>query len=171
VEIDKRSWSVPHYLDACVAVKIFTNEEGTQEIQEYIRESSSFHFHLTGFAFYEVLSVLKRKWSNREISKAKYFQAVFVLQKYIEAEEITIDNDFQMTDAKVIVELRDIVERYNIDYSDALQIYAVINGKWKHSVQDCKTILVSADEKLVKASRDMGLRTWHFPKEPSPALN
>ena len=76
-----------------------------------------------------------------------------------------------MTDAKVIVELRDIVKKYNIDYSDALQIHAVINGKWKHSVQDCKPILVSADEKLVKASRDMGLHAWHFPKESSPSLD
>lgn len=170
MDIDKRSWSIAHYLDACVAVKIFTKEAGTEEIQNYLRESNSFHFYLTEFAFYEILSVLKRKWARKEITQEKYFQAVFVLQGYIETEEITIDNEFQMSEAKVIVDLREIVDKHNIDYSDALQVYAVLNGKWKHSVHECETVLVSADEDMVKAAKAMGLRTWHFLKEPPPTL-
>lgn len=163
---------VPHYLDACVAVKIVCNEKGSARIEEYIRaNAASFMFHMTEYAFYETLGVLKRKWKKGEISDAKYTGAISVLEAYLDEGLIELDADFKPHDRRLIYELGDLVKRYKIDYSDALQIYTILNGRTKGHVFESKTVLVTEDKELAKAAEAEGLRVWHFPDGEPPQSN
>lgn len=163
------SFSVPHYLDACVAVQLVCRESGSQRIDDYIRENEnwSFTFCMTEYAFYEVLGVLKRKWKKGELDDAQYTSAISTLEAYLE-EIIEIDFDFKPHDRHLILELGELVRKHGVDYSDALQIYTILNGKWKSNVHECRTILVTADKDLVAAATSEGLRVWHFPDGEAP---
>ncbi|HUJ42652.1 MAG TPA: type II toxin-antitoxin system VapC family toxin [Opitutaceae bacterium] len=165
------SFIVPHYLDACVAVKIVCREKGSAWIEEYIRTNASFMFHMTEYAFYETLGVLKRKWKKREISDAKYTEAISVLEAYLDEGLIELDADFKPHDRRLICELGDLVKKHKIDYSDALQIYTILNGRTKGHVYESKTVLVTEDKDLVKAAEAEGLRLWHFPDGEAPQSN
>lgn len=162
------NYSVPHYLDASVASKMFSKESGWEEIHKYVKENWSFHCWITEFVYYEILNVLKLKWVREKIDKERYLRGIFVFNAWIREELIKVDDDFNAKEGKNYLDVREIVNRYDIDYSDALQIYTVLNGRWKRSTLDCKTVFVSADKKLIEAARDHGLRTWHYGKEPPP---
>lgn len=154
--------ALAHYLDACIAVKLVTKEAGSDKIVKYIKENWTYHFHITEFAFYETLSVLKRKWEREEITKAQYLSAVFVLEAYTEGRELEIDSEFRPDQPQIVARLRELVLKHGIDFSVALQIYTVLNGKWRHSMPDWQPVFVTADKKLLKAAEKGGLRTWDF---------
>jgi len=73
-------------------------------------------------------------------------------------------------DRKHHLRIREIVNLYKIDYSDALQLITVLEGRWKKSVYECKTVFVSADSDLVEAARSLKMRVWHFGKEEPPTI-
>lgn len=162
------NYSIPHYLDASVAVKLVTDEEGSNLIKEYMKKNSSYHFHITEFVFYEVLSVLKQKWCREEITFKQYQNSVFQFDSYLHDESIQIDSEFRPCHLNIFVELREFIKKYNLDYSDALQLYTVLNGKWRSSCNECRTIFVTADRSLSSAAKQEGLRTWYFLEEPDP---
>ncbi len=161
--------SLAHYLDACIVVKLVTNEPDSNIIKEYVLKRWAAHFHVTEFAFYETLTVLKRKWTNKEISESQYTTAVLTLDAYIGEKQIQIDGQFKPhQEPRIILDLRELVRKYEIDYSDALQVYTVMHGFWKCSVPEWEPVFVTADAKLEKAARLEGLRTWHFPHGAPP---
>jgi predicted nucleic acid-binding protein len=162
------SFSISHYLDASAVVPLITKEAGTEQIESYIRTHCSFNFYITEFAFYEVLGVLKRKWKKEELDDHGYESAIFVLEAYIDEKLIEIDSDFKPHDRRLISELGDLVRKYQVDFSDALQIHAVLNGKWKSHVGPCQTVLVTADKDLIAAAISEGLRVWKFPDGAPP---
>ena len=63
------------------------------------------------------------------------------------------------------------MKKHKIDYSDALQIYTILNGRTKGHVYESKTVLVTEDKDLVKAAEAEGLRLWHFPDGEAPQSN
>jgi len=127
-------------------------------------------FHMTEYAFYETLGVLKRKWNKGELSDAKYTEAISVLEAYLDGL-IELDTDFKPHDRRLIYKLGDLVKKHKIDYSDALQIYTILNGRTKGHVYESKTVLVTEDRDLVKAAEAEGLRVWHFPDGEAPKSN
>jgi predicted nucleic acid-binding protein len=161
------NFTAPHYLDACIAVKLVCRESGSECIETYIRQHCSFTFCITEFALYEVLGVLKRKWIKQEIDHHGYVSAIGILEGYLD-ELIEIDSDFKPHDRRLILSLGEFAKKHNIDYSDALQIYTILNGRWKSCVQECKTVLVTADGGLATAAVAEGLRVWHFPDGTPP---
>jgi len=163
------SWSIPFYVDASVAVKLIVNEDESARLQNLLIENWSYHFHITEFAFYETLSVLKRKLRKKEINEETYHGAVAQLAGYLEEDLLQIDSDFRVGNFKVIVEVRELVKKYSLDYSDALQIYTVLRGKWAASCLECKTVFVTVDSKLAKAARHEGLRVWNPLEDANPA--
>lgn len=168
------SYIIPHYLDASVAVKVFCKEPGSEAITEYIVHNASVMCYITEFALYEILGVLKAKWnpkSNRnELNDDAYTSAIAKLESFLDEGIIQIDADFKPYDRRLIHELGLMVKKHKIDYSDVLQIYAVLHGKRKHYAHECKTVLVTADSDLAKAARAEGLRVWHFLKDTPPNL-
>ena len=164
------SYIIPHYLDASVAVKVFCKEPGSEAITEYIVRNASVMCYVTEFAFYEILGVLKRKWNRDELNDDGYTLAISKLEGFLDEGLIQIDADFKPHDRRLIHELGQMVKKHKIDYSDVLQIYAVLHGKRKHYAHECKTVLVTADSDLANAAIAEGLRVWHFPKDTPPNL-
>jgi hypothetical protein len=111
---------------------------------------------------------LKRKWLRNEITEDNYLSAIFVLQAYTEGRELQIDSDFRPDQPQMIVRLRELVLKHTIDFSDALQIYTVLNGKWQHNIPEWQPIFVTSDKALLKAAEAEGLRTWNFPDGEPP---
>jgi len=161
-------WSVPHYIDASVAVKLVVAEEGSARLQDYLIKKWSYHFHITEFAFYEVLSVLKSKLLKKEIDQKGYLAAVAQLVSYLVESLLQIDSDFRLDNFKVIYEVEQLVRKYSLDYSDALQIYTVLKGQWSGSCFQCTAVLVTVDSELAKAARQEGLRVWNPLEEENP---
>jgi len=166
----KMSYIVFHYLDASVAIKVFCKEPGSETITDYILRSTSAMCYITEFALYEILSAFKRKWNSRELDDNGYISAIAKLESFLDEGLIQIDADFKPHDRRLIYELGQMVKKYGIDYSDVLQIYAVLHGKGKQASKECKTILVTADKDLANAARAEGLKVWHFPKDSPPNL-
>jgi len=164
------NWSVPHYLDASVASKIFSKEDDWREIDEYIMRNNSYHCWITEFVYFEVLNVLKLKWIRGDIDKTAYHSGIYEFNSWIDEGLIQIDSDFDMKERKHFTTLREIVDQHDIDYSDALQILTVLEGRWKGKRYECTTVFVSADAGLVKAARCYDLRVWHYGKEHPPTI-
>lgn len=159
---------IPHYLDASVAVKLAVKEPDSSVLEKYILERWASEFYVTEFAFYEVLGVLKRFWLKGKISDHQYYSGISVLQALLADGQIKIDRDFRPDDRSILLALKEIVERREIDYSDALQIYAIKNGRWRGRCGLFETVLVSADKGLIEAAQLEGLRVWHFPNGEHP---
>lgn len=64
--------------------------------------------------------------------------------------------------------LREIIERYQIDASDAFQIISVQAGYFSPLINDSQTVFVTADERLSEVAQQEGLRVWHVFSGPSP---
>ena len=128
------------------------------------------HFHITEFAFYETLSVLKRKLDKEEINRETYFGAAAQLAGYLEESLLEIDSDFRLDNFKVIFEVGELARRHSLDYSDALQIYTILNGKWMEKRFECTTVFVTADSKLAEAAKKEGLRVWNPLKDDNPPV-
>ena len=157
------------YLDACVATKLFVQEDGSAEIRDFVQRRYSIFCLITEFAFFEMLGVFKRKWMvDKILTEEKYFFAVSQVESYVSEGLLEIDDEFRVSERQLLLGLRELVQRYSVDYSDALQLYTVLHGRWRRCVDECKTTFVSADTKLVKAARNEGLRVWHFGKEAPP---
>ncbi|MBB5032656.1 type II toxin-antitoxin system VapC family toxin [Prosthecobacter vanneervenii] len=165
------SYIVSHYLDASVAIKIFCKEKGSETITDYIVGNTTAICYITEFALYEILSALKRKWNRGELDDNAYTFAIAKLEGFLSEGLIQIDAEFKPHDRHLIYELGQMVKKHKIDYSDVLQIYTILNGRRRHGAQDCKTVLVTADEGLAHAARNEGLRVWHFPKDCPPNLH
>lgn len=168
-EPENIGWSVPHYLDASVAVKlVVTEDESSYVLRDYLIEKWSYHFHITEFAFYETLSALKTKLLKKIINREQYLAAVHQLVSYLDEDLLQIDSDFRLTNSKVVFEVWELVKKYSLDYSDALQIYTVLKGQWSHSCDECTPIFVTTDSDLAKAAKNEGLRVWNPLEEPNP---
>lgn len=175
--MERTRFSIRHYLDACVAVKLVTKESGHETIEEFIRENLDYPCLITEFAFYETLSALKGKWCRRDknvppdqkLNFEQYRCAIAVLDAYVDERLLQIDDEFCLNGSKIIYELGVMVKAHNIDYSDALQIHTVLNGKWSMSIgSGAAPVFVTTDEALSKAGKAMGLQTWWFGHEPHP---
>ena len=165
---NKVNWSIPHYVDTSIAVKLVVTEDQSDRLRDYFIKNWSYHFHITEFAFYETLSVLKRKLKKKEIDEKGYHACAFQLAAYIKDDLLQIDSDFRLDNFKVLYEVGEFVDKYSLDYSDALQIYTVLYGQWRGKHAECMTIFVTADNDLAEAAKHEGLRVWNPLKEIKP---
>jgi hypothetical protein len=61
-----------------------------------------------------------------------------------------------------------MVWKYNIDFADAIQIYAIMKGKYSYFTLDSKSVLITADDKLEVAAKDNQIRVWNCRKSGKP---
>jgi len=90
-------------------VKLVAREHSSDVIKKYLQKHWEHDFHLTEFAFYETLGVLKRKWLKEEITKNQYTGAVFLLGSYIGEAQLQIDSDYRPPQRWIFGELRELV--------------------------------------------------------------
>ena len=162
------NWSIPHYVDTSVAVKLVVAEDESECLRDYLLKKWSYDFYITEFAFYETLCVLKRKLEKKCIDEQGYHLAVAKLVAYLDDNSLQIDSDFRLDNFRVLLEVGELAKKHSLDYSDALQIYIVLKGRWSGELAECTAVFVTADRKLAEAARGEGLRVWYPPEEVNP---
>lgn len=161
-------WYKPIYLDASVAVKLFVTEEGSTRLQEFIDREGGACLFITEFAFYETLSVLKRKLLDHKLDRDGYFKAIAEMTGAIETGDIKIDSDFRPDSFRHFPGIWELAKKHSLDWSDALQVYAVLKGKRSRSRYESTVRFFTADQDLASAAKLEGLLVWNPAKEDQP---
>ena len=153
-------------LDASALVKLYVNEVGSDILQQYIQNEAT--SYTTSLCYFEALNVLKVKCLYRkEITQEEYKKATLSLTAWFSLVSEGI-RDLDFMSPSVFNQVQSIVEKYSLDLSDAFQILSVKEGFFSSLSVKSKTILVTADKNLAKATRQEGIRTWYFLTEPVP---
>lgn len=149
----------PIFLDASVIVKLVVDEKGSGQVRKYldVLMHPSLGRFTTNFCFFESLSVLKGKWCyKKEISKKEYIRCCKRLFAYkkgrIKIKEYPLQNsrDFQ--------KLERLVEKYNIDVSDALQLLSIKETILAKFAGESETTLITADKNLAESAKKEGIK-------------
>jgi len=155
-----------NYLDASAIIKVLVAEPDSPPMAKYFKGSHS--FYMTSLCFGEALGVLKAKYFHRRnITEKGYLNRSSLLTGYVRNRRIKLD-DVPLTDPKIFEEVEEIVKKYQIDVSDALQIVTIKKGKFSNFVAESQSLLITADNELAKAAHNEGLKVWNCIHEPSP---
>jgi predicted nucleic acid-binding protein len=152
------------YLDASAAIKLVLPEAGSDQVRTYFDGRGG--FHMTSLCMAEALGVFKRKMLRSELSRDRYFASCYLLLNYL-TSRIHID-DMQITDQAIFMKALEIARRHDLDLSDSLQLVSVKEGKFRHYVQESKTLFITADRALAAAARAEDLRVWDCEQETAP---
>ena len=161
------------YLDASAAVKLVDKELHSDRLLTYFRPRSG--FVMTPFCFYETLTTLKSKWRGRRksngepvrITKTAYKDACFFLFDHIQSGKIVLQSDLNLS-IEVTTQIENLVQKHDLDVSDALQLLTIKLGRYKSFGAESKTLLISDDKDLVKAASKEGLRVWFLRNSETP---
>jgi predicted nucleic acid-binding protein len=153
--------------DASALVKVFSDEESSEDIREFFYNQSPTKY-TTPFCFYEALSVLKVKWLYRkEIDESSYRESAFRLTAWY-AMTVRSIKDIDFHDPRVFKCIQSLAEKYSIDLSDAFQIESVKSGYFSHLADESRTLLVTADKRLSEVAKEEGIEVWDFLTDPIP---
>ena len=156
------------YLDASAAVKLVVPiEKGRQKLLSYFQRNFG-GCYMTAFCLHETLTALKTKWKRGESTKLIYLNRCYDLLSYVRNKRISLDSDFDLADFEIFSQVEAIVEKYDIDISDALQVVTIKHGRFKGLAQESQTVFVSADNDLLKAAKLEGLRVWDLLHDDPP---
>lgn len=152
------------YLDTSAIIKLYLDEDGSSNFREYFHSHTN--FCTTIMTFYEAMNVLKSRLHKKE-SQNKYYEAVTDLAIHgwggkIEVEPIDLS---QMDTFKAVSRL---AMDSNLDVADAIQIHAILKGKYSHFTQDSASVLITADEPQELAAQKNKIRVWNCRKESKP---
>jgi len=158
-----------NYLDASAAVKLVVEEPGSDNIRAYFQNRGKTHsaFFMTRLCLDEALGVLKHKWLKVKVSREQYIGISQLLQSCVRNHRIVVD-DVDLSDNNTFNKAEELVRRYNLDLSDALQIFTLKHGKFRFNSLESKSILITADGSLADAAREEGLRVWNCQKTAHP---
>lgn len=152
------------YLDTSSIVKLYIEEEKSIEFRKFFSTSSN--LCTTNFTFYESLNVIKARLFKNE-SKHEYYKNIEKLVIHgwggkIEIEEIDITN------REVFLKTKDIATTYNLDLADAIQLYAILHGKYKMFCCGSDSVLVTGDKRQKDAAVSLGIKAWNITEDECP---
>jgi predicted nucleic acid-binding protein len=153
-----------YYLDASALVRLFVDEPGAKDVREYFNTTPN--ACVTLISFFEALGVLKRKWQCKW-DEPDYHEAVECLLQMIYGGKPEVDNT-ALADPPTFRSVSQIAEQHNLDFADAFQLFAILNGKYAPLTSGSKTRFVSADRGLVRAARSQGIPTWLCSRNGTP---
>lgn len=165
-----------HYLDASAAVKLLVKEEGSEKLQEYMKEPDhSSNLFMTSFCVAETLGVLKRKFDTEwikecghEKAQQKYLDACAVFIGQLEGKMIQV-HDIPITDPNMYSRVDKLAKRYRLDVIDAFQLVTLEEGFVAPLIRTAsECVLITADGGLAEAAREEGLKVWDCVRESSP---
>jgi predicted nucleic acid-binding protein len=154
--------------DASALIKRYVQEKGSDIIHEYWRkEATKF---TTSLCFYETLTQLKvNHFYRKTLDREGYHRATLDLCSWFGEVVLKDYPEPTFLSPQVFFDAQKIVDKYQLDLSDAFQILSVKIGFGAClSGGESQTILVTADKKLAKAARAEGLRVWSVLEEPVP---
>ena len=152
--------------DASALAKLYIPEQGSDTVRAFWNGSST--KYATPFCVYETLTILKVAYvQRRQLTKDEYLEASVSLVAWASASSRQL-NEPDLLTPKVFMATRRLASTYDLDLSDAFQLYSVKFGFFSVLTRDSRTLLVSADADLVSAARMEGLRAWNVMKEAAP---
>jgi predicted nucleic acid-binding protein len=167
------------YLDASALVKLYIKKEkGSQQLRDFINFGTN--FFTTWLCLAEALGVLKSKCSGPQsknnytkIETEEYLKAMCSL--IIEWRDRIESDDIKSVDPSVPLQIRKITEKHNLDYSDALQLWSIKNGRLspllvesEPNVYESGLILITSDKDLATAAKSEGIKVWNCEDGPAP---
>lgn len=159
------------YLDASALIKLFVDEDGSKILRDYFNKHAN--FCTTSLCFIEALGVFKGKYFNKTEDE-KYTEYLkkcrdLVIGGWggkIEIEEVRITKDDswdeRLKQLDFFKEAERLVEKYKIDFVDALQLLTILRGKYSFFIEGSKSILITADKDLAKAAIEENVRVWNI---------
>ncbi len=154
------------YLDASTIVKLFVHEPYSDIVQAFF-ESHPKPFNTTSLCFAEAFTVLKRKWLEKTLSLEEYLKATNRLRIAAWGKEIEV-HDYGFMDPFVQKDVDEIVAKYHLDVSDALQLTTLLKGPHSNLVHQSASVLITSDKGLTAAAVTEGVRVWNCSVEPAP---
>lgn len=154
------------YLDASAIVKLYVDEPRSAEVKS-VFYSQPKPFNTTPLCLAEAFSVLKRKWTKKELATDAYLEAANNLTVAAWGQEIEVQ-DYGFIDPFVQKEVEKIVQTHNVDLSDALQLLTILKGRHSGLVNQSLSWLITADKDLAAAAVATGVKVWNC-MEPVPA--
>jgi predicted nucleic acid-binding protein len=146
-------------LDASALVKYYINENGSDEVRDYLRGHPN--WYTTPFCLFEALGVLKRKYKSNKadaITPDEYDEAGWKMLSDFEARSRDNSGIESFVNPFVFAHVQSLCRKYpKLDFSDAFQILSV---KGKSSVRwgDSVPMLITADRDLADAAEKEGLK-------------
>jgi len=153
-----------YYLDASAFVKLAVDEPGSRSVRDYFNNTPN--ACITTVSFIEALGVLKRNWGKRW-NDPNYHRAVEHLVQWVYGGKPELDN-VSLANPSVFNDVSNIAMKHNLDFADALQLFAILNGKYSPFVSGSQTRFITADKKLAIAARSHGIRTWRCSSNRNP---
>ena len=158
-----------HYLDASALVKLVAedpdDEPGRTAIRAYFKNHTD--FITTFYCLSEVFSVFKAKFFYRK--KINQDQYVKYLRTSLQTIVVRLEIEkIPILSPQVLDEAEFLIRKYNLDFSDCIQIVTILHGNFSVLSADSKSILITADRNLAKTARGEGARVWDCMSEPSP---
>ncbi len=152
--------------DASALVKGWVDEPDCGPARHHFNTQSATKY-TTPFCYFETLSAMKLKWLRGLITREVYLNAAFALTVWFQASARNI-KDIDLTHPPTFLRAKELVERYEVDLSDAFQLLSLKEGYFSSLVNDSKTLLVTADEGLANAAIEEGLNAWYCMSWPAP---
>ena len=79
------------------------------------------------------------------------------------------NDDMSILSPRLLTEATRLIQQYNLDFIDCVQIVTILHGKYSVLGKDSQSILITADRDLAKAARAERARVWECTSEPWPA--
>ena len=167
------------YLDASALVKLYINENDSQHLRDFFYSNMA-HLRTTWICLAEALGCLKSKWIGPQsknvatkIDTETYFEAT---RKLIINWRMRIElDDLELADPSIPLKVEELAKKYNLDYSDALQLITIKSGKYSSlayesapGVYEPASVLITADKGLASAAESEGIRVWNCTACPAP---
>jgi len=151
------------YLDTSSIVKLYLEEEGSSYFRDYFNNHTNFCTAL--MTFYEAMNVLKSKLFKK--NEKKYYVAVTDLAIHGWGGKIEIE-PIDLNSMEIFKEVSNLSIENNLDIADAIQIYAILKGKYSHFTRDSASVLITADEPQELAAIKNRIRVWNCRKGSKP---
>lgn len=152
------------YLDTSSILKLYLEEDGSYRFRTYFDTHTNFCTVL--MTFYETMNVLKSRLFRGD-KKKKYYEAVEDLAIHGWGGKIELEL-IDMGRIEVFKEVSKLASVNNLDIADAVQIYAILNGKYSPWCQDSASILITADKRQECTAIKYGIRVWNCGKTEKP---
>lgn len=145
------------YFDASALVKRYSPEQGTKLVNDLFQNLPIEQMTCAVIGIVEIISVLVRKRNDGRLSSKLFKHAINELNKeIIEADNFAVAS----VDDYLILSAVDLIERHNINSSDAIVLRSCLNVQQKQRSSGNRLILCSCDKRLLKAAQNEGLEVF-----------
>jgi predicted nucleic acid-binding protein len=152
------------YIDASALIKYLKYEDGSEQIVEFI--NNNVNLCVTSICMSEALGALKAQSYNKQ--DPGYYPAVKKFMMLLFNGKFEIEDSNFHSNYDLIELIDDYSNKFQLDFSDAMQLVTIQHGKYSFLGPNSNSVFVSADKKLIKSARSLGIQTWDCLEDQKP---